>query len=121
MHDGKVQKAQLKLNEMKFQYQHLIDNYSRLMNKCSFSMLILCIILGVIAGDEIASITCLEKIVLGVSVLLSIISLGLLFGILVGYRQPFIHHQQIVNDDSNYDTMTLSLALTNLCRCDSKA
>ena len=81
-------KDELKLDEMKFQYQLIENNYSRLIDKCSFSMLVLCVILGVIVRDATDSLSCLGQVILAIAIICSIISLCFLFWILVGKKQP---------------------------------
>ena len=108
--DNSSKREELKLDEMKFQYQLIENNYARLIDKCSFSMLFLCIILGVVAsGDSETSLNCLSQIMLSFAVISTIISLGFLCWILVCKKQPLVRHGQIVEDNSDYGSITRKL------------
>ena len=98
-------KNELKLDEIRFQYQLIENNYSRLIDKCSFSMVALCVILGVVVGGGEAPLNCLKQIILGIAIISSIASLFFLFLTLTRKKQPFIRHQQMVEDAGNYNAI----------------
>ena len=100
--DPKEEKmVSIKLDEMRFQYQAIENNHSRLINKCSIAMVGICAILGSI-GLQANQIFLLQisGVLIIISVILLITSLVFLLIILIGYIQPFISHQQIEQDPS---------------------
>ena len=82
----------LKLEEMRFQYTILKNNYSRLINKCSFSMLGICVILGEVMGFKGEEPLQLFFIA---AIALLLASLVFLIVILIKYKQPLITHQNL--------------------------
>ncbi len=93
-----------KLEEMRFQYQTIENNHSRLINKCSLGMVGICAILSYIVGlqQKNDSLFQLSNILLTIAIILLVISLCFLFTTLTSYKQHFISHKQVEQDSSSY-------------------
>ena len=93
----------IKLDEMRFQYQSIESNYSRLINKCSFAMMGICAILGGIIGFQgrVHSLFLWTNIPIVIAIILLMVSLCFLFVIHIHYIQPLVSHRQIEQDSSS--------------------
>ena len=100
----KIEIISLKLEEMRFQYKEVVNNYSRLISKCTFSMLVMSVFFGGIINyfskKDVYIKSCIHinylLVILFFLLIISllIISLFYIVYILIHTNQFFINHEQ---------------------------